>query len=425
MPGWTINLFNVSGLVASHVTDASGSFRFTNLTPGNYTVGEVLQSGYFNTSARSVNVMLGSNETLNVTTSFGVFGNARLASVYGIKYLDVNMSGTFDNNDTPLSGWTVNLTNSSGLVGSVVTNASGLFRFSNLTPGNYTLSEVVQSGYVNTSAKTLNVTLQPNQTLNVTNTFGAFGNAQRPATIYGIKYLDPNMNGTYDPGASFVTRWGSYGSANGSFDTLSGVCSDPSGFIYVADTYNDRIQKFDSSGGFVTTWGSSGSANGSFSYPFGVCSDPSGFIYVADSGNNRIEKFDSSGGFVTAWGSYGSANGSFNDPFGVCSDPSGFIYVADTYNYRVQKFDSSGGFVTTWGSYGSANGSFKYPTGVCADPSGFIYVADSGNNRIEKFDSSGGSRHYLGLVGQRKRIIQLSVWCLFGSVRLHIRGRYV
>ena len=90
------------------------------------------------------------------------------------------MSGTFDNNDTPLSGWTVNLTNSSGLVGSVVTNASG-FRFSNLTPGNYTLSEVVQPGYENTSNATMNITLTTGQTLNVTQTYGLFGNKISPA----------------------------------------------------------------------------------------------------------------------------------------------------------------------------------------------------------------------------------------------------
>ncbi len=137
-----------------------------------------------NTSAKTLNVTLQPNQTLNVTNTFGAFGNARLASVYGIKYLDVNMSGTFDNNDTPLSGWTVNLTNSSGLVGSVVTNASGFFRFSNLTPGNYTLSEVVQPGYENTSNATMNITLTTGQTLNVTQTYGLFGNINITSFVY-------------------------------------------------------------------------------------------------------------------------------------------------------------------------------------------------------------------------------------------------
>ncbi len=79
-------------------------------------VSEVLQPGYFNTSAQSVDAMLGSNETLNVTAGFGVFGNARFASVFGIKYLDVNLNGVFDDGDTPLSDWNIVLTNASGTV---------------------------------------------------------------------------------------------------------------------------------------------------------------------------------------------------------------------------------------------------------------------------------------------------------------------
>ena len=65
----------------------------------------------------------------------------------------------------------------------------------------------------------------------------------------------------------------------------------PSGNVYVADTGNNRIQKFDSSGTFPAKWGNNGSADGEFYYPHGVASDTTDSIYVADSGNNRIQKF--------------------------------------------------------------------------------------------------------------------------------------
>jgi hypothetical protein len=42
------------------------------------------------------------------------------------------------------------------------------------------------------------------------------------------------------------------------------VATDGSGNVYLADTFNDRIQKFDASGTFLATWGSSGSGNGQF-----------------------------------------------------------------------------------------------------------------------------------------------------------------
>ena len=44
----------------------------------------------------------------------------------------------------------------------------------------------------------------------------------------------------------------------------------------------------------------------------GVAVDSSGNVYVADSGNNRIQKFDSNGTFITKWGSTGTADGQFH-----------------------------------------------------------------------------------------------------------------
>ena len=66
---------------------------------------------------------------------------------------------------------------------------------------------------------------------------------------------------------------------------------DAGGNVYVADTYNNRIQKFTDDGTFVTKWGSEGSSEGQFSLPFGVAVDDLGNIYVADNHNQRIQKF--------------------------------------------------------------------------------------------------------------------------------------
>ena len=69
------------------------------------------------------------------------------------------------------------------------------------------------------------------------------------------------------------------------------VATDANGNVYVADTNNNRIQKFDPSGTFVAAWGTSGSGNGQFAGPTGVAADASGNVYVADQSNNRIQKF--------------------------------------------------------------------------------------------------------------------------------------
>lgn len=50
--------------------------------------------------------------------------------------------------------------------------------------------------------------------------------------------------------------------------------------------------------------------------PWGAV-DMLGNIYVADSGNNRIQKFDSNGAFLVKWGSFGTGDGQFDTP---CDD---------------------------------------------------------------------------------------------------------
>ncbi|WP_269850540.1 NHL repeat-containing protein [Methanosarcina horonobensis] len=76
-----------------------------------------------------------------------------------------------------------------------------------------------------------------------------------------------------------MTKWGFPGSDITLFNSPRGVAVDFSGNVYVADTENHRIQKFDSDGGYLVSWGSEGSDDGQFSYPDGVAVDSSG-IYT-------------------------------------------------------------------------------------------------------------------------------------------------
>ena len=243
----------------------------------------------------------------------------------------------------------------------------------------------------------------------------------------------------------FLGGWGEQGSGEGQFESPAGIAADVNGDVYVADSFNNRIEVFGPCHELVATWGASGSGDGQldlsarrrdrpqrrplrgrhrqrsdrglrsggklrprlgdvrvgsgqFRLPFGVAVDAEGYVYVADSDNNRIQKFDCRG-LLALWGRFGSGNGQFDTPFGLAVAPSGDVYVADTSNNRIQQFTSSGAFVRKWGGFGTAAGSFKFPRGVAASPSGAIYVVDTNNSRIQQFDSAGGFVRTWGELG--------------------------
>jgi hypothetical protein len=89
-----------------------------------------------------------------------------------------------------------------------------------------------------------------------------------------------------------VTQWGSSGTGNGQFRDPYGIAVATTGYVFVVDAENNRVQEFDPTGTYVTQWGSSGTGNGQFVIPEGIAVNASGYVYVADSGNNRVQAFD-------------------------------------------------------------------------------------------------------------------------------------
>ncbi len=68
--------------------------------------------------------------------------------------------------------------------------------------------------------------------------------------------------------------------------------------------------------------------------------DLEGNLYVADSRNARVQKFNGSGKFLSQWGSAGSGEGQFDLPFGIMVDQEENVYVADWNIARIQKFST-------------------------------------------------------------------------------------
>ena len=96
----------------------------------------------------------------------------------------------------------------------------------------------------------------------------------------------------------FRQRWGKDGQEPGQFDSPQGVAVDAAGNFYVADTVNNRVQKFSIDGRFLTN-GSTG--YGLLRNPSGIALDTAGNLFVVDNGNRRVQKFSPSGLFISKW----------------------------------------------------------------------------------------------------------------------------
>jgi sugar lactone lactonase YvrE len=142
--------------------------------------------------------------------------------------------------------------------------------------------------------------------------------------------------------------------------------------------------------GFVRAWGTHGAADGQFESPSAIAVDRDGNLYVADTGNNRVQKFDSQGNFLAKWGTAGTGNGQFSAPRGITVDTLSYVYVADTLNSRFQQFDAATGlYLLQRGTFGSGPTQFRYPVGIGTQTSGLILVADTQNSRLFRYDSAG------------------------------------
>jgi DNA-binding beta-propeller fold protein YncE len=122
------------------------------------------------------------------------------------------------------------------------------------------------------------------------------------------------------------------------------VAVDAQGNLYVADTWNHRIQKFNKDLQYVTQWGKPASDLKNpkpfdFWGPRDVAVDAQGNVWVTDTGTSRVLKFDPNGTHLATLGGPGSETGKLSEPVGIEIAANGDIYVADAWNVRIQKFD--------------------------------------------------------------------------------------
>jgi len=205
----------------------------------------------------------------------------------------------------------------------------------------------------------------------------------------------------------------------------SSLAFDSAGNLYVTDQ-SHRVRRITPTGTITTVAGTGTpgfSADGvpatqaSLNYPEGLAVDPNGYIYVADTYNRRVRKFQPGGTIVTVAGNGqegvsgdgGQATAArLSLPVGVAVDGSGNIYIADPQNNSVRTVNSSGVIIRVAGQSGglagysgdggpAADAKLQMPYGVAVDSAGNVYIADFRNDRV-RMVTPGGSGGGLTIV---------------------------
>jgi len=166
--------------------------------------------------------------------------------------------------------------------------------------------------------------------------------------------------------------------------------------------------------------GDSGPAKSAeLSGPQGIAVDPTGDLFIGDTFNNVIREVSPAGTISTFAGSTSGTSGSsgnggaalsalFDNPTALATDSVGNVYVADVGNDQVRKIGATGSHTvslfagtgtTGFTGDGSAataaelniSGLDDEGTSLAFDSDNDLYISDNGNNRVREVFASGGA----------------------------------
>ena len=152
-PGILLRLIDEVGEEVTAVTDSAGIFGFTAL-PGPYTLTMTEESGWFSTTPITVSLTLEEDDLVFV--NFGSYFEPEIdetlyGSVEGLVFRDRNLNGAFDEGEPGMSDVLIRLHDSEGVIVEEALSVEGLFSFTLVEPGQYTIKEILPEGFFNTT----------------------------------------------------------------------------------------------------------------------------------------------------------------------------------------------------------------------------------------------------------------------------------
>ena len=181
----------------------------------------------------------------------------------------------------------------------------------------------------------------------------------------------------FDQTGRNVDTIGCKGSLDGQFRNPLGIALRGD-VMYVADTFNDRVQKLSVTGELISKFGALKEGDKQLSRPYGICLDHDSKVFVADLGNSRVSVFDENGVFLYHITGDPSTNSQLCEPRGLALDPSGNLHVVDYKLNSIKVFSPRGNFVAQYG-----NGHLEKPMYIAIDDEGYAFISD---DKLSIFD---------------------------------------
>jgi DNA-binding beta-propeller fold protein YncE len=219
--------------------------------------------------------------------------------------------------------------------------------------------------------------------------------------------------------------------AKSSFNGMHSLAVGPDGLIYLCDTFNNRVRRFDPKTGTMSAYAGTGvkgfagdggpAAAAQFGAVYSAAFDPAGMVLVlADLDNRRARKIDVASGVVTTVAGNGQKGAPKDgepataqpllDPRAAAIDAEGNIYILERSGHALRVVDGNGHIRTVAGTGkpGSAGvggpalkAQMNGPKHVSIDHDGTVLIADTENHRVLRYAPKEGTLTLVAGTGRK------------------------
>jgi hypothetical protein len=178
--------------------------------------------------------------------------------------------------------------------------------------------------------------------------------------------------------------------------------------FFISEYTGNQISKFDNAGNKLAVFGSGGTGPGQLLGPQYMAMDHSGYLYVSDWGNKRVNKYTVEGEFVFSIGGKGSASPVLSGPTGIAIRGDQ-VFVADRLKKQIACFDRDGNLLKLYGE-----GMLDGPEGLLLYNPDSLLIADTAafaekTRILELGIGQENLRTVIDLSKTAKRILNLSL----------------